>query len=131
MTTQILRQGNRIHPEIRFDSDQMEIHISGWSFSENPAEIYAPAFEVAKAQSSERLRLIVDLKCFNTASTKCLVELINILRDSNVGAKDIALVTWGYDEEDPESIEWGEDLEMVTGLRFKYESSEVLSKKAS
>ena len=131
MTTQVLRQGNRIHPEIRFDADQMEIRISGWSFSENPAEIYAPAFELAKAHSSERLKIVVDLKCFNTASTKCLVELIAILRDSNIAATDSTIVTWGYDEQDPESIEWGEDLEMVTGIRFNYEPSEILSRKAS
>lgn len=131
MTTHILRQGNRIHPEIRFDSERKELQIFGWSFSENPLEIYHAAFELLKTRSSEHIKLVVDLKCFNTASTKCLVELINAVKNNNMGSVDDCLVTWGFDEDDPESMEWGEDLEMVTGVRFSYKPSNTISRIAS
>ncbi len=131
MTTHILRQGNRIHPEIRFDAERKELLITGWSFSENPAEIYHSALELLKTRSTEKIRLVVDLKCFNTASTKCLVELITTVKNNNLGSTDEYLVTWGFDEEDPESMEWGEDLEMVTGVRFSYMPSGAISRKAS
>jgi hypothetical protein len=131
MTTHILRQGNRIHPEIRFDTDRGELQIFGWSFSENPKEIYAPAFELLNTRRTEKVRLVVDLKCFNTASTKCLVELISTIKANNIGSSDPELVTWGFDEEDPESMEWGEDLEMVTGVRFSYKSSSTITRIAS
>lgn len=118
---QTIVKGSNLVPEITFDQNSGEISIEGWSFSERPSQIFDPIFQIIQ-ENSEKLKrelfIRVKLYCMNTASSKCLVQMAELLRKdtSHFYGKFI----WHYDEQDEETKEWGEDIAIISGVPFDY-----------
>jgi hypothetical protein len=120
MSLEIWSVGTKINPRITFDPAQNSIEISGWSFSENPSSYYTPIIEKIH-QSEEAVKVKIQLQCFNTASSKCLMDVAVALLASSPSEQSNQLI-WGFDASDPESQEWGEDIATAAGVIFNYEA---------
>ena len=55
----------------------------------------------------------------NTASSKCLVQMAELLRIDQ--ASYYGKFIWHYDELDEETKEWGEDIAVISGVPFDYQ----------
>lgn len=109
-------------PYVKLDAESGIIELSGTSYPEDPAEYYGNIFEWIKEnfnESSPKIDVSVKLVYFNTGSSKCLMNLFQLLgRKSKVNNNKIS-VSWFYNENDDDMLEAGQAYENLTRLPFK------------
>ena len=118
-----ISEGTNMNPRISYDERSNSIEISGWSFCEKPMDVYRPVFDIIETMMTHRespLSLNFNLACFNTATTKSIFEMVRLIdAESKVKGREYE-INWFYNDEDPETREWGEDLSMACGIPFNY-----------
>lgn len=101
-------------PEVDFRFSQHSLLLRGESFPENAAQFYAPLLERLESYlsvlSDKQVNMHVELKYFNSASTKMLFNLFEQL-NSAVDDSNKVLVHWLFDPEDDMILEFGEELQ--------------------
>ena len=106
-------------PEIDFRFSQHILSIRGESYPENAAAFYGPVIASLKGYLESldgcSAEINVELKYFNSSSTKILLGLFETLNNSVRAGNDIIL-NWYYHEEDDTILEFGEDLHSDFGL---------------
>lgn len=123
MSMRTLNEGSKINPKITFDEDKLEMRVEGWSLSERPMQVYYECMEMAatlRNSVSKPIRLVIHLQCFNTASSKCLMDLAVLISDTRTYIGIPGEIVWCYNSDDPEAKEWGEDIEAGAGVSFSY-----------
>lgn len=99
-------------PEVDFRFSADRLSLIGESYPENAAAFYGPLLDALRAylaQASGRdIEVHVELKYFNSSSTKALFNIFELLHAAT-GANDVRLY-WHYDEEDDTILEFGNDL---------------------
>ncbi|MFM1931580.1 MAG: hypothetical protein RL226_883 [Bacteroidota bacterium] len=116
----VLTEGTRTLPSITFDADSAELRIEGWSFSEKPQAIFDPVVRMIENYAIEQDKSIdvhVNLHCFNTASGKCLM---NVVQAAGGMKQANGRIIWHFDRDDEETREWGEDISHATGIPFEF-----------
>ena len=110
-------------PFILFDDSNFSLEIKGISCPENPVQFYNPLFEELQGflEKNAKLNMVVHLDYFNTGSSKCLLNIFNLLAE-RIEKKENSLVTWITEEEDMELIEAGKIFQEMSGLTFTFES---------
>lgn len=100
-------------PEIDFKFSQNTLSIKGESYPENAAAFYGPILSSLKCYLGSlqegSAEINVELKYFNSSSTKILLNLFEILNNSVLAGNKITL-NWYYHEDDDTILEFGEDL---------------------
>ena len=100
-------------PSIKFDDGKLE--ITGESYMENPFEFYLPILNLIKEQLFANVHFIFDCKLTytNTASNKCIHQILDIMKDNIDKGKDIK-INWYYNDYDmlSEIGEFEEDLNL-------------------
>ncbi|MBI2259232.1 MAG: DUF1987 domain-containing protein [Flavobacteriia bacterium] len=111
-------------PFVHFDFQNKTFVIKGISCPENPMQFYTPIFEELKKYlvSSTELEIVMQLDYFNTGSSKCLLNLFQIISDNATELKGF-VVHWITEEGDDELREAGKIFEEMSGLSFFYEDS--------
>lgn len=98
--------------------------IEGTSRPEDPNEFFAPIFEWLDdyfEESTQPLELNVQLKYFNTSSSKVLLDIFETLEDHK---DDLEVkVVWIYEEDDDELLDAGEEL--LELVEIEYELREI------
>lgn len=91
-------------PQIYFDADANILRISGESYPENSFEFYAPLFKWVKEFLAEQpaLDLEINVSYLNSSSTKCLLDLLDLLEGCHGAGARISMV-WRYDKDNPRS----------------------------
>jgi hypothetical protein len=97
-------------PLISFDEALTTLHISGESYPENSFAFYAPVLAWLKQQLLDSKPLIIEIAItyMNSSSTKCMLDLLDILDDAYTRSVDVSIV-WYYDPENPRSFELAEE----------------------
>jgi hypothetical protein len=106
-------------PLIRFEAAERKMSISGESYPENSFGFYAPVIGWVKEYLSgpNELHLDIDVSYMNSSSTKCMLDLLDLLEDAHVrGAK--VTVAWRYDRENPRSLDLAEEFQEEVTLPF-------------
>jgi hypothetical protein len=100
----------RSTPAVWFDPARGVLGILGESYPENSFAFYAPLFAWLREAlpGLPALRVQVNVSYMNSSSTKCLLDLLDVLEDAHRGGKPIAL-DWYYDRENPRSLELAEE----------------------
>lgn len=114
--------GDEDTPEIDLNFSEKKFIISGKSLPEDVTEFYNPIFENIKAYFAENpdsLELTFKMEYFNTASSKQIMEIIELCGDS-IGNKENLIVKWYHKDEDEDMQEAGEDLQDITELNFEF-----------
>jgi len=114
-------EGTKYTPEIKSDIRKGEIKFYGSSYPENANEFYQPVYEwVEKYFEQEGAALVVNfyIYYFNTSTSKCFMNLLEILENNHKKGKKIT-INWHYSEDDEDSLDSGEKLFMEMDLNFK------------
>lgn len=98
--------------EVDFDAETGVLRMAGSSYPENAAEFFSPLYDWLGTYICEvgrSLHLDFELDYLNTSSTKCIMEILEILeayqKDSGV-----VEVNWHYAEDDEDILEMGEEI---------------------
>ncbi|QEM69299.1 DUF1987 domain-containing protein [Geobacter sp. FeAm09] len=106
-------------PLIRFDLAERKMRISGESYPENSFGFYAPVFDWVKEYlaGADELHLDIDISYMNSSSTKCVLDLLDLLEDAHARGAKVDIV-WRYDTENPRSLDLAEEFQEEVTLPF-------------
>lgn len=105
-------------PGVRFIAEDGILEVKGRSIPENSIEFYKPLIDWVESYSrnpKETTSVIIQLEYFNTASSKCILDLFKRLEAIPKGVQ----VNWYYEEDDEDMLEAGEDYDAIINLPFK------------
>ncbi len=120
-------EATRSTPLIDYDPERGLLRLEGESYPENALEFFAPLFRGLKdSQPGEgaRLRVIIRLVYFNSSSSKCLLDLIDLLNKRAHCGEDIQL-EWHYEEDDEDMLEAGQEFAEDAAFVFKLVAREA------
>jgi hypothetical protein len=113
-------------PEVMFDADKGVCEISGESYMEETYKFYLPLINWLKDYTKEvkkPVELNIKLIYLNTSSTKCVLDMLEILKDyEDAGGK--VKVNWYYDKSDPDMVDEVEDFEAESGVKIELKEFE-------
>jgi len=108
-------------PEVKFDAEKGICEISGESYMEETYKFYLPLINWLKNYTKEvknPVELNIKLIYLNTSSTKCVLDMLEILKDyEDEGGK--VKVNWYYDKSDPDMVDEVEDFEAESGMKIE------------
>jgi hypothetical protein len=110
---------------IRYDSRSATLFISGESYPENSFEFYEPVMNWLQESLADLPSLLLDINVsyMNSSSTKCMLDLLDLMEEASQGGKSVS-ARWRYDPENSRALELAEEfLEEVT-FPFSIEPSE-------
>lgn len=108
-------------PTVNFDAETGICELSGESYLEETIKFYTPLFDWIKEYTSDLSKSIqfnFKLTYFNTSSSKCIVDILNMLKKFKNKGGNVS-VYWHYDDTDEdveEELEEVEDFITETGL---------------
>ena len=107
-------------PGVNFNVETGICEITGESYMEEAYKFYLPLINWIKEFTEKEQRslyLNIKLIYFNTSTSKCLLDIFEILKKHlNKGGE--AVITWFYDPEDPDMIDEIKDFERESELIF-------------
>lgn len=107
-------------PYVLIDANQHKIIFSGKSSPENSLGFYHPLISQAKtffSASNEPLSVDLSFRYFNTSSSKCLFDLLKMLKALSNDGKEV-VINWMYEDDDDDMLETGEDYADLLDLDF-------------
>lgn len=108
------------YPGINFNKDTGICEIEGESYMEEAYKFYLPLINWIKEFTEKEKRKLyfnVKLMYFNTSTSKCLLDIFEILKKYANHGGEIE-VNWYYDPEDPDMIDEIKDFERESELIF-------------
>lgn len=108
-------------PEVNLDKDRSRFEFYGKSYPEDPKEFFLPIinwFNEYVKKPSRETNIIFKLDYFNTASSKKIVDILNILKEVHKQRKSI-VIHWYYRADDDDMFEAGETFSEIVNLPFK------------
>lgn len=107
---------------VDFDWETGILEMEGASYPENASDFYQPIFQWIKQYISRvRKKIVLNLKLnyLNTSSTKCMLDIIDLLEDYYKDGGEVD-VNWFYAENDEDILETGEEFSEDTELPIKF-----------
>ncbi len=110
-------------PTVSFNSDTGVCELLGESYLEETIKFYTPLFAWIKEYTADiknKIHFNFKLTYFNTSSSKCIVDIFNMLKKFKDAGGSVA-VYWYYDDKDEdveEELEEVEDFIAETGLEI-------------
>jgi SiaC family regulatory phosphoprotein len=107
-------------PQVSFEPVGRKMEISGDSYPENSFQFYAPITRWIKEKLAEEaggLHLDINVSYMNSSSTKCMLDLLDLLEDAHGRGGDVK-ITWRYDKENPRSLDLAEEFREEVTLPF-------------
>lgn len=107
-------------PEVNFDAETGICEISGESYMEETYKFYLPLITWIKEYintKNNKIELVIKLIYLNTSSTKCILDILEILKDYKDKGGEVK-VTWYYDTDDPDMVDEVEDFEVESGIKI-------------
>ncbi|MCP4156170.1 MAG: DUF1987 domain-containing protein [bacterium] len=98
--------------EVSYDKDTGVLEMTGSSYPENALDFFGPIVDWIKTYISEvkkKIVLNIRLNYLNTSSTKCILDIFEILEQYHQAGGDVVL-NWYYAEDDEDIMETGEEL---------------------
>ena len=106
-------------PTVNFDSKTGVCELEGESYLEETIKFYTPLFAWIKEYTETvkgPLKFNFKLSYFNTSSSKCLVDILDMLKKYQKSGGEVE-VNWYYDDSE-EELEEVEDFILETGLEI-------------
>jgi hypothetical protein len=107
-------------PSVDFNVENGICVLGGESYLEETVKFYMPLYEWLKKYTSEVKRPVefnFKLTYFNTSSSRCILDILNILKDFEENGGDVK-VNWYYDSEDTDMEEEVEDYMIESELKI-------------
>ncbi len=109
-------------PRIHYNEALQTFEISGESYPENSFSFFEPVFAWFHSvlPTLKVLRLEVNIHYMNSSSTKCLLDLLDLLAEANQRGCEVS-VLWFYEEKNNRALdlaqEFKEDFEFPFELK--------------
>jgi hypothetical protein len=121
-------EATKFTPEINFDYSQRILEIKGESYPENTSEFFNPVFkwldDYLGESTAQPTKVNIELYYFNSSSSKVLMNFFEVLDKAAEKGQPIH-VNWIYEEEDEDSLEFGEEFaEDLSFLEFNLKVKE-------
>ncbi len=116
--------GEHFTPTVDFNCDTGVCTLEGKSYLENPVEFYTPLFQWLKTyilDIKKPLTFNFKLSYFNTSSSKCIIDILHILKKYENENGQVK-IKWYYDAEDEDAedeIEEVEDFMIESGVKME------------
>jgi len=113
-------------PEVNFDADTGVCEISGESYMEETYKFYLPLVKWIKEyikNTNNKIELVIKLIYLNTSSTKCILDMLEVLKEYQDKGGDVKVI-WYYDIEDPDMVNEVEDFEVESGIKIELQKFE-------
>lgn len=113
-------EGSKSTPEIIFDPASGVLSMSGESYPENSFEFYRPILSwLARFSAVHQgpVTLNTNLSYLNTGSTKCMMDILDLLEESHQSGRIVA-INWFYDEENHRAYETAEEFKEEVSVPF-------------
>jgi hypothetical protein len=113
--------GSVSSPAVRLDADRGSMELSGESYPQNAFDFFAPIIDWAHQFLRERpdpLILELRLSYLNTSSTKCVIDLLDLLENAYRIGRSVR-VTWYCDKENDRAREAAEEFREDVTLPFE------------
>jgi hypothetical protein len=106
-------------PRVSFDPAARRLSMSGESYPENSFEFYAPVIGWLQEYLAEQndLLLDIDISYMNSSSTKCMLDLLDLLEEAHGRGCRIS-IDWRYDSENPRSRDLAEEFQEEVTFPF-------------
>jgi hypothetical protein len=97
-------------PSIVWDEGTRTLSMTGESYPENSFSFYAPVFEWLNGalETLPVFRFQVRISYMNSSSTKCMLDILDILCDAAERGCDVR-VTWFYDADNDRALDLAEE----------------------
>ncbi len=97
-------------PQVKYDSAERKLLITGDSYPENSFEFYAPITRWVKDSlaDGDGLNIDINVSYMNSSSTKCMLDLLDLLEDAYVRGVMVSIL-WRYDKDNPRSLDLAEE----------------------
>jgi hypothetical protein len=108
-------------PEVNFDADTGVCEISGESYMEETYKFYLPLVNWIKEyikNTNNKIELVIKLIYLNTSSTKCILDMLEVLKEYKDKGGDVKVI-WYYDTEDPDMVDEVEDFEVESDIKIE------------
>jgi hypothetical protein len=115
-------EGTSSTPKVQLDSDLGKLNFEGVCYPENAFIFFEPILAWIEAFIREsRKPLLVDFKLdyFNTSSSKCLLDLMEILQRYHKEGGKVRII-WRYCEDDEDIHESGREFAEDLELDFEF-----------
>jgi len=123
-------KGTAETPNVIFDPAGNTFEISGKSLPEDVKEFYNPLLKWIKAyadSANPSTTFKVKMDYFNTASSKMILELFELLNEMHEAGKSV-VIEWYYQEDDEDMQDAGADYADMLEVPFKMISFQSISK---
>lgn len=113
-------EGTKSTPEIEFDRASGVLQMSGESYPENSFEFYKPVLSwVSRFIATHKgpVTLNTHVSYLNTGSTKCMMDILDMLEDFFVNGGQVT-VNWYCDEENERAVENAEEFREEVTMPF-------------
>ena len=121
MLNDIVLDRTKTTPYVSSDAVSGTLNVVGESYPENSVEFYQPIFDWVKTFVSEEKRHLAvhfQLTYFNTSSSKCLLDLLDLLQSYHYASSGAVEVFWHYEAEDEDMLESGREFAQDLDLTF-------------
>lgn len=107
-------------PAIAWDEATDTLSISGESYPENSLAFFAPVFAWLSAElpAFARFRLRVSVSYMNSSSTKCMLDIIDLVEEAAERGCDAAIV-WLYDRDNERARDLAEEFREDVEVPFE------------
>ena len=107
-------------PEIVFSEKDKRLSITGESYPENTFEFFKPVFEWLQETlpSIDKLTLAVNISYMNSSSTKCMLDILDILGECAQQGCDVSVV-WYYEADNGRALDIAEEFEEDVEIPFE------------
>lgn len=112
-------------PTIIFDPANGHFEVSGRSFPLNAKGFYQPAVDWLNHYAGSpngRTNFVFKLEYFNTPSSKCITDMLKILKQIKDQGNDL-LITWYYEEDDIDILDLGHVFSRIADLPFEFKDT--------
>ena len=112
-------EATRSSPRVVFDPVNRVLEITGESYPENSFEFFAPLFTWLRDElpRHDGVTVRVHITYMNSSSTKCMLDILDILCDRVRGGKSIQ-VQWYYDDGNERAYELAEEFREDMDIPF-------------
>ncbi|MDD3573916.1 MAG: DUF1987 domain-containing protein [Methanospirillum sp.] len=107
-------------PEISFSEEFHTLFITGESYPENTFAFFEPVFEWLHMNlpGMKKFNLHVNISYMNSSSTKCMLDILDLLAKSSQAGSDVS-VSWYYDQENDRALDIAEEFEEDAEVPFE------------
>lgn len=107
-------------PKVHYSPDETALLISGECYPENPFTFFEPIFTWLRTElpRMEKLHLQVKVPYMNSSSTKCMLDLLDLLCDTPNHSCS-AKVFWYYDKDNERALELAEEFREDIEIPFE------------